>query len=103
VLTAAAAQRAAAKVIMNDGVAWLELAAIAADPAGEIYLLWQIAGAHTPLPVGFFGIRAGAHVPLRIGSLPVPHSGTWAFAVSLEHGRIIPVPHQTRVALVQVS
>src|SRR5579859_3693606 len=43
-----------------------------------------------PLPVGSFDIRADAHTPIRLGSLAVPYSGTWTFAVSLEHDRIIP-------------
>jgi hypothetical protein len=39
VLTAAATQRVAAKVIIHDGAAWMEPTALAANPAGEIYVL----------------------------------------------------------------
>jgi anti-sigma factor ChrR (cupin superfamily) len=102
-LTATASGRTAATVIVHDGVAWMQPSAMAANPAGEIYVLWQITGARIPLAVGSFDIRAGAHPPIRIGSLAVPYSGTWAFAVSLEHGRTIPVRPSKPVALGQVS
>jgi hypothetical protein len=103
VLTAAATHRTAAKVIIEDGVAWMEPAAMGANPRGEIYVLWQLTGAHTPLAVGSFDIRPGAHAPVRIGGLAAPYRKTWAFAVSLEHGRTIPATPSHPVALGQVS
>jgi anti-sigma-K factor RskA len=102
VLTASASHRTAAKVIVRDGVVWMEPAAMAANPAGKIYVLWQITGAHVPLAVGSFDIRPGAHAPVRIGILAVPYRGTWAFAVSLEQGRTIPPRPSRPVALGQV-
>jgi anti-sigma-K factor RskA len=103
VLTAAATHRTAAKVIIRDGVVWMEPAAMNANPGGEIYVLWQLTGAHTPLAVGSFDIRPGAHAPVRIGGLAAPYRKTWAFAVSLEHGRTIPATPSHPVALGQVS
>jgi anti-sigma-K factor RskA len=103
VLRAGPAQRPVARVVISDGVAWMEPAAMAANPASEIYVLWQITGAHVPLAVGSFDVRSGARVPIRVGSLAEPYAGTWAFAVSLEHGRTIPASPSPPVALGQVS
>ena len=103
VLTATATHRAAAKVIVRDGEVWMQPAAMAANPGDEIYVLWQITGAHTPLAVGSFDIRPGAQSPVRIGGLAAPYRSTWAFAVSLEHGRTIPARPSHPVALGQVS
>jgi len=103
VLSGAATRHAVAQVVIQDGVAWMEPTALAANPASEIYVLWQITGAHIPLPVGSFDIRPGARSPIRIGDLAAPYSGTWAFAVSLEHGRTIPASPSQPVALGQVS
>jgi hypothetical protein len=103
VLTASATHRTAAKVIVRDGVVYMEPAAMTANPTDEIYVLWQITGARIPLPVGSFDIRAGAHGPVRIGGLAAPYRSTWAFAVSLEHGRIIPPKPSNPIALGQVS
>jgi len=103
VLTATRTGRVTATVIVHDGVAWMEPTAMAANPAGEIYVLWQITGSRTPLPVGSFDVRPHAHGPVRVGSLAIPYSGTRAFAVSLEHGRTIPASPSKPVALGQVS
>ena len=103
VLTAAATHRAAAKVIVRDGVAYMEPTAMSANPGDEIYVLWQLTGAHTPLAVGSFDIKPGMHGPVRIGGLAAPYRSTWAFAVSLEHGRAIPPKPSHPVALGQVS
>jgi len=46
VLTVPATGRVAAKVIVHDGVAWMEPAVMAANLSGEIYVLWQITGSH---------------------------------------------------------
>ena len=102
VLTAAATHRTAAKVIIRDGTAWMEPTAMTANPADEIYVLWQITGAHIPLAVGSFDIRPGQHTPIRIGALAVPFPTTRAFAVSLEHGHAIPPSPSHPVALGQV-
>jgi hypothetical protein len=85
VLTVPATGRVAAKVIVHDGVAWMEPAVMAANLGGEIYVLWQITGSHPPLPAGSFGVRAGTHSPVRVGALAAPYASTSAFAVSLEH------------------
>ena len=103
VLTAAATHRTAAKVILRDGVVYMEPAAMAANPGDEIYVLWQLTGAHTPLAVGSFDIKPGAHGPVRIGALAAPYRDTWAFAVSLEQGRTIPPKPSRPIALGQVS
>jgi hypothetical protein len=103
VLTAAATHRTAAKVIVRDGVVYMEPAAMGANPRDEIYVLWQLTGAHTPLAVGSFDIRPGTHGPVRIGGLAAPYRSTWAFAVSLEHGRTIPPKPSHPIALGQVS
>jgi hypothetical protein len=102
-LTAAGTGRTAATVIVHDGLVWMQPGAMTANPAGEIYVLWQITGAHIPLPVGSFDVHAGARTPVRIGDVAVPYRGTWAFAVSLEHGRTIPARPSRPVALGQVS
>lgn len=103
VLTASASHRTAAKVIVRDGVVYMEPAAMSANPTDEIYVLWQITGAHIPLAVGSFDVRAGGHALVRIGGLAAPYHSTWAFAVSLEHGRTIPATPSRPVALGQVS
>jgi hypothetical protein len=102
-LTGTATHRTAAKVVIHDGVAWLEPARMPANPADEIYVLWQITGAPAPLAVGSFDVRAGAATPIRIGGLPAPYPRTRAFAVSLEHGRAIPARPSAPVAAGQVS
>jgi len=102
-LTAAATHRTVARVIIRDGVAYMEPAAMGANPGDEIYVLWQLTGAHTPLAVGSFDIRPGMHGPVRIGGLAAPYRSTWAFAVSLEHGRTIPPKPSRPIALGQVS
>jgi anti-sigma-K factor RskA len=93
----------AAKVVIDDGVAWLEPSAMRANPADEIYVLWQVTGAHVPLAVGSFDVKAGTTSPIKIGALPAPYHGTEAFAVSLEHGRTIPPRPSTPVATGRVS
>ena len=103
VLTAAATHRTAAKVIIRDGAVYMEPAAMSANPGDEIYVLWQLTGAHTPLAVGSFDIKPGTHGPVRIGGLAAPYGSTWAFAVSLEHGRTIPAKPSHPIALGQVS
>jgi hypothetical protein len=56
-----------------------------------------------PLAVGSFGVSSQQRTPVRIGALAVPYQGTWAFAVSLEHGRAIPASPSRPVALGQIS
>ncbi len=103
-LTDAAGHRQAAKVIVKSGSVWLIPAALPADDAArQIYVLWQITGAHTPLAVGSFDIRSGRNAPIKIGSLAAPFGSTWAFAVSLEHGRTIPAKPSRPVALGQTA
>jgi hypothetical protein len=103
VLTDAAHQRDAT-VIISGGSVWLQPASLAADNATrQVYVLWQITGRHIPLAVGSFDVRPGAQAPIRIGALAAPYHGTWAFAVSLEHGRTIPASPSRPVALGQVS
>ena len=103
VLTDAAHQRDAT-VIISGGSVWLQPASLAADHAPrQVYVLWQITGRHIPLAVGSFDVRPGAQAPIRIGALAAPYHGTWAFAVSLEHGRTIPASPSRPVALGQVS
>jgi anti-sigma-K factor RskA len=103
VLTDAAHQRDAT-VIISGGSVWLQPASLAADnTTRQVYVLWQITGRHIPLAVGSFDVRPGAQVPIRIGGLAAPYHDTWAFAVSLEHGRTIPASPSHPVALGQVS
>jgi anti-sigma-K factor RskA len=105
VLTDASSRAPAARLIVADGTAWLVPSGLKSDnTAQQVYVLWQITGGHTPLAVGSFDVR-GQHAggrPIRVGSLTVPYSGTWAFAVSLEHGRTIPAAPSHPVALGQV-
>jgi hypothetical protein len=103
VLTSAATHRVAAKVIVHEGVAWLQPAKLAANPADEIYVLWQVNGANAALAVGSFDVKAGTNSPVRIGGLAVPYSRTRAFAVSLEHGRTIPASPSKPIATGLVS
>jgi hypothetical protein len=102
-LTSATTHQTAAKVVIDDGVAWMEPSALRANPADKIYVLWQVTGAPAPIAVGSFDVQAGSTSPIRIGALPAPYHGTQAFAVSLEHGRTIPPSPSTPVATGKVS
>jgi anti-sigma-K factor RskA len=103
-LTSAAGHRTAAKVVVSAGSVWLLPASLPADnTARQVYVLWQITGAHAPLAVGSFDIRGGTSSPIRIGALAASYHNTWAFAVSLERGRTIPARPSRLVALGQVS
>lgn len=90
-LTGTAAHQTTARVIITAGSAWLLASGLPANDAkSQIYVLWQITAAHAPLPVGSFDIRSGARQPIKVGQLAASYNGTKAFAVSLEHGRVIP-------------
>jgi hypothetical protein len=102
-LTTATTHQVVAKVVVRGGAVWLMPAAIPADnTADQIYVLWQLTGAHT-LPVGSFDVKPGDRAPILIGNLATAYSGTWAFAISLEHGRTIPATPSRAMALGQVS
>lgn len=102
VLTAAGSSATAARVIVMNGAVWLMPSRLPPDNAArQIYVLWQITGGHIPMAVGSFDIRGHADRPIRIGALAVPYRTTWAFAVSLEHGRTIPATPSHPVALGQ--
>jgi anti-sigma-K factor RskA len=103
-LTAAHGHKTVGRLIIKNGTVWMLPSDMAADNVSrQIYVLWQITGSHTPLSVGSFDVRAGAHGPVRVGKLATPYRGTWAFAVSLEHGRSIPAQPSRPVALGEVS
>lgn len=103
-LTGARSRAPAGKVIIAGGTAWLVPSGLPADnTTRHVYVLWQITGAHTPLPVGSFDVRGHDSTPVRIGALAAPYHGTRAFAVSLEHGRAIPATPSHPVALGQVT
>jgi hypothetical protein len=102
-LTSASTHQTAAKVVIDDGVAWMEPSAMGVNPADEIYVLWQVTGRPVPLAVGSFDVKTGITSPIKIGALPAPYHGTRAFAVSLEHGRTIPPSPSTPVAVGKVS
>jgi anti-sigma-K factor RskA len=103
-LTAAHGHKTVGRLIIKNGTVWMLPGDMAADNVSrQIYVLWQITGSHTPLSVGSFDVRAGAHGPVRVGKLATPYGGTWAFAVSLEHGRSIPAQPSRPVALGEVS
>jgi hypothetical protein len=103
-LTDAAVRGAAAKVIVTADSAWLVPSGLPADDTSrQVYVLWQITGAHVPLAVGSFDVSGHGGATIRIGKLAVPYRGTLAFAVSLENGRTIPAAPSHLVALGQVS
>jgi anti-sigma-K factor RskA len=103
-LTAAHGHKTVGRLIIKNGTVWMLPSDMAADNVSrQIYVLWQITGSRTPLSVGSFDVRAGAHGPVRVGTLATPYRGTWAFAVSLEHGRSIPAQPSRPVALGEVS
>jgi Putative zinc-finger len=103
-LTDARSHAPAAKVVIADGTAWLIPSGLPADDTSrQVYVLWQITGAHTPLAVGSFDVASHGDKPVRVGQLTVPYQGTWAFAVSIEHGRTIPATPSHPVALGQVQ
>jgi anti-sigma-K factor RskA len=102
-LVAGKTHQVAGKVVVTDHRVWMLPTGMTANPADEIYVLWQITGTHTPLAVGSFDVRTGAHTPIKIGGLAAPYSGTVAFAVSLEHGKTIPPAPSAEIALGQVS
>ena len=93
----------AAKVVVLDGQVWMQPTDMSANPANQIYVLWQITGSHPPLAVGSFDVKTGVATPIKIGGLAAPYTGTSAFAVSLEHGRTIPASPSGEVAVGQVS
>jgi anti-sigma-K factor RskA len=100
VLTDSATHRAAAVVVVRGDVAYLQADGLPADnPTASIYVLWQITGQHTPLPVASFDVRAGVNHPIRVGTLAAPYADTSAFAVSLEPGRTIPAAPSHPVAV----
>jgi hypothetical protein len=102
-LTDATSHAPAGRVIVTGGTVWLIPSGLPADnTARQIYVLWQITGAHTPLAVGSFDVSGHSDRPVRIGSLAVPYRGTRAFAVSIERGRSIPATPSHPVALGQV-
>jgi hypothetical protein len=68
-----------------------------------VYVLWQITGAHVPLAVGSFDVRSGSRHAIKVGGLATAYRDTWAFAVSLEHGRAIPAQPSHPVALGQAA
>lgn len=103
-LTAAHGHKTVGRLIIKNGTVWMLPGDMAADNVSrQIYVLWQITGSHTPLSVGSFDVRAGGHGPVRVGKLATPFRSTWAFAVSLEHGRSIPAQPSRPVALGEVS
>jgi hypothetical protein len=102
-LTASATHRPAATVVVQRGVAWMEPGTMAANPADDIYVLWQIGAGQPPVAVGAFSVRPGTSGPIRIGGLALPYAHTEAFAVSLEHGRTIPPSPSKPVAVGVVS
>jgi Anti-sigma-K factor rskA len=103
-LTSASTGKAAARLVIKDGTVWLVPSGLAAnDTSRQIYVLWQITGAHTPRAVGSFDVGSDRGRPVRVGPLAVPYQGTWAFAVSRENGRTIPARPSRPVALGQVS
>jgi anti-sigma-K factor RskA len=102
-LTSTVTHQTAAKVVIHDGVAWMEPSAIRANPADQIYVLWQVTGAPVPLAVGSFDIKAGTTSPIKIGALPAAYHSTQAFAISLEHGRKIPPRPSTPIAAGKVT
>jgi anti-sigma-K factor RskA len=95
--------QAAAKVVVLDGEAWMQPTDMSANPADEIYVLWQISGSQAPRAIGSFNVRTGVATPVKVGGLVAPYAGTSAFAVSLEHGRTIPAAPSHVVAAGQVS
>ena len=104
VLLTSATSQASARVVIKGNVAWLIPSRLPADNSTEqVYVLWQITGAHVPLAVGSFDVSGRGGMTIRIGRLAVPYRGTLAFAVSLENGRTIPAAPSHLVALGQVS
>ena len=103
-LLGAATHRPAARLIVTGGTAWMvSLTMKADDTADQVYVLWQITGSHRPLAVGSFDVRPGASGPVKVGPLATSLRGTFAFAVSLEHGRMIPPKPSGIAALGQVT
>jgi Anti-sigma-K factor rskA len=103
-LTDASTGQTAARVIIQGQLVWLLPSGLTSDNTlRQVYVLWQITGAHKPLPVGSFDVSSHPVGLVRIGPLPVAYRVTWAFAVSLEQGRAIPARPSRLVALGQVS
>jgi hypothetical protein len=103
VLTSADSRHPAGKVVVSGTTAWFDSSGLKADnPRRQIYVLWQITGKHTPVAVGSFEVTGHRGQPVRVGSLAVPFHSTWAFAVSIERGRLIPATPSHPVALGQV-
>jgi hypothetical protein len=102
-LTDARSHAPAGKVVISGQTVWLLPSGLPTDDTTrQVYVLWQITGAHTPLAVGSFDVTGHGDKPVRIGPLAVPYRGTWAFAVSIEHGRTIPATPSRPLALGRV-
>jgi anti-sigma-K factor RskA len=104
VLTAKGTHQVAGKVFVQHESVWMQPTDMKPDDtADQIYVLWQITGGKHPLAVGSFDVRKGTNGPIDIGPLAAPYHGTVAFAVSLEHGRSIPVSPSSVAAIGQVT
>lgn len=100
-LTSVQTHHAVARLIVANGSVWLRPLGLSPDQrTREIYVLWQIEGAHAPRAIGGFDVVAGHHGTVPIGALIAPRRAGTEFAVSLEPGRQVPrVP--THVVAVQ--
>lgn len=99
VLTSADSGSPVAKVLVTGQTAWLVGVGLPPDnPSRQIYVLWQISSSGSAVPLGGFDVRGGARRAARIGSLAFALGRTKAFAVSLEHGRVIPATPSRAVA-----
>lgn len=102
-LTATGSRSPVAKVVVAGRTAWLVPASLRPDnTARQIYVLWQLNAAKTPVPVGAFDVAGDRKSGIRVGTLRVPYRGTTVFAVSLERGRAIPAAPSPPVAAGQV-
>lgn len=102
-LAASDHRQAALVVVRGTSVAVVPEHLAPDDRNRQIYVLWQVTGAHTPLAIGSFDVSPGVNQPVSVGRLPAPYADSWAFAVSLESGRTIPPSPSQPVALGTVS
>jgi hypothetical protein len=81
--------RQVGKVMVLDGVAYVDANGLPATPSGRSYVLWRVSGSSAPVGIAALHTNATAEA-VKAGDLGVPVSSITAFAVSSEPGDKVP-------------